>query len=120
MKRTQTILLALFALFATTGCSKHTAYARKQLYSTSGIQESPAAEMRASNADGLEFEAKGYAEDSYDSTDSDASANEQSALPAERKLIRTGDMTLEVTSLAETKTAVEAWVKQYGGYISNS
>lgn len=38
----------------------------------------------------------------------------------ERKLIYSGDINLEVSSLAESKQAVEAWVKKFGGYISNS
>ena len=38
----------------------------------------------------------------------------------ERKLIRTGTLNLEVTSLEEGADAVEAWVSKYNGYVSNS
>lgn len=43
-----------------------------------------------------------------------------SGVVQERKLIYSGDINLEVSSLAESKQAVEAWVKKFGGYISNS
>ena len=38
----------------------------------------------------------------------------------ERKLIKTGNVRLEVQSLSEVKAGVESWVKKYGGYIANS
>ena len=38
----------------------------------------------------------------------------------ERKLIRRGNLTIEVDSLEKTLTSVESWVKSYGGYIENS
>ncbi|MCR5620945.1 MAG: DUF4349 domain-containing protein [Treponema sp.] len=38
----------------------------------------------------------------------------------ERKLIKTGNVRLEVQSLAEVKAGVESWVKKYGGYIASS
>ena len=38
----------------------------------------------------------------------------------ERKLIKTGNVRLEVQSLAEVKVGVESWVKKYGGYIASS
>lgn len=41
-------------------------------------------------------------------------------LPQERKLIRTGNICFEVRSLAHTKSAIELWVKKYGGYISDT
>lgn len=44
----------------------------------------------------------------------------QSAREIERKLIYTGYISLGVESLAETKSAVEQWLKKYDGYISNS
>ncbi|MBQ9631132.1 MAG: DUF4349 domain-containing protein, partial [Treponema sp.] len=39
---------------------------------------------------------------------------------SERKLIRHGYISFEVASLSETRLAIEMWVKQFGGYISNS
>ncbi len=38
----------------------------------------------------------------------------------ERKLIKTGNVRLEVQSLADVKAGVENWVKKYGGYIASS
>jgi len=38
----------------------------------------------------------------------------------ERKLIRTGNIDMEVQSLAEARAALEAWTKKYGGYIADS
>lgn len=48
------------------------------------------------------------------------SAKEESIEEFERKLIKNGDISLEVTDLEKTQSAVENWVKQFGGYISNS
>ncbi len=48
------------------------------------------------------------------------SAKEESIEEFERKLIKNGDISLEVTDLEKTQNAVENWVKQFGGYISNS
>ena len=44
----------------------------------------------------------------------------QNAKEIERKLIYSGYISLGVESLAETKNAVEQWLKKYGGYVSNS
>lgn len=44
----------------------------------------------------------------------------KNAQEVERKLIYSGYISLGVESLAETKNAVEQWLKKYGGYISNS
>ena len=38
----------------------------------------------------------------------------------ERKLIRNGDVSLQVQSLADTRSATEAWVSAFGGYVSHS
>lgn len=37
-----------------------------------------------------------------------------------KKIIRTGNVHLEVESLADTNSTVEQWVKKFGGYISNT
>lgn len=47
-------------------------------------------------------------------------ASASSAESYERKLIKTGHVSLEVQSLAEVKAGVESWVKKYGGYIASS
>lgn len=38
----------------------------------------------------------------------------------ERKLIKSGSLSLEVKDLAEAEAAVEAWCKAFGGYIASS
>lgn len=38
----------------------------------------------------------------------------------ERKLIRNGDISIEVSDLEKTQAAIENWVKEFGGYISGS
>lgn len=38
----------------------------------------------------------------------------------ERKLIKTGYLTIEVSDLAKSENAVEAWCKQFNGYIANT
>ncbi|MBP3708814.1 MAG: DUF4349 domain-containing protein [Treponema sp.] len=52
--------------------------------------------------------------------DFDDAAAAQFDLPQERKLIRTGNIRFEVQSLAHAKSAIELWVKKYGGYISDT
>lgn len=51
-----------------------------------------------------------------------ANANDSAAVETgvERKLIRNGDISIEVSDLAKTQVAVEDWVKEFGGYISSS
>lgn len=38
----------------------------------------------------------------------------------EKKLIKTGDLSLEVESLSDTMTAIGKWVASFGGYVSSS
>lgn len=40
--------------------------------------------------------------------------------PQERKLIYTGNIDLEVSSLDSAKASIEEWVKRYGGYVASS
>lgn len=47
-------------------------------------------------------------------------ASSAAAESYERKLIKTGNVRLEVQNLAEVKAGVESWVKKYGGYIASS
>lgn len=39
---------------------------------------------------------------------------------SERKLVRTGSISLEVESLAKTNSAVQSWASSLGGYVANS
>ena len=75
------------------------------------------------------FAAMKYAADSAPMRSGDVYAAEEKAagtlsddalpLPENRKLIRTGNIRFEVSSLAETKAAAEAWAKRFGGYVSD-
>ena len=75
------------------------------------------------------FAAMKYAADSASVRSGDVYAAEEKAagtlsdaappLSENRKLIRTGKIRFEVSSLAETKAAVEAWAKRFGGYVSD-
>lgn len=49
-----------------------------------------------------------------------AATGASSAIPQDRKLIRTGSITFEVDSLAAARDAAEKWVSQYSGYVSDS
>lgn len=62
-------------------------------------------------------ESAGFSKSELAATGSDSSG---SAEEFERKLIKNGNISLEVTDLLKAQTAVENWVKQFGGYISNS
>lgn len=75
------------------------------------------------------FAAMKYAADSASVRSGDVYAAEEKAagtlsddalpLPENRKLIRTGNIRFEVSSLADTKAAVEAWAKRFDGYVSD-
>ena len=75
------------------------------------------------------FAAMKYAADSASVRSGDVYAAEEKAagtlsddalpLSENRKLIRTGNIRFEVSSLAETKAAVEAWAKRFDGYVSD-
>ncbi len=58
----------------------------------------------------------------YDDSDSAyGSGFEKEAVPdPEKKLIKTGDLSLEVDSLSDTMAAIEKWIASYGGYVSSS
>lgn len=129
-KAALTCLVLPFLLSAAlfTGCSK-----KSGKYETNSFIESdgaPAAQslrmMKTSGyndmvAEAYEMEPTAPSADtsgnaSYNSQGSSTQGN----LPADRKLIRTGNINMEVTSLTDTQTAAENWVKKFGGYISDS
>lgn len=73
--------------------------------------------MQSDSASAADVETA-YAE--YDVAEEDGGAAENGAVRQERKLIKTGSVTLEVQSLAAADSAVEKWSASFGGYISNS
>ena len=102
MKRVQSIILLIIFTAAgiLTGCG-----ARKNFAAMKYAADS--APMRSGDVYAAEEKAAG--------TLSDAAPS----LSENRKLIRTGNIRFEVSSLAETKAAVEAWAKRFGGYVSD-
>ena len=102
MKRIRSIILLIIftAAGVLTGCG-----ARKNFAAMKYTADS--APMRAGGVYAAEEKSVG--------TLSDAAP----PLPENRKLIRTGNIRFEVSSLAETKAAAEAWAKRFGGYVSD-
>ncbi|MBR4386186.1 MAG: DUF4349 domain-containing protein [Treponema sp.] len=56
----------------------------------------------------------------YNPEESAEASENKSSQPANRKIIFTGSISLEVESLEETQSAVQKWVDDFGGYISDS
>lgn len=120
-KMITTALAVLMAgVFVLTGCNEKSAksYGAPQ---TNSLKESKlsmksfASGARASNAvysDSLEYE---MAEESADFDNSRAQNAEY-----ERKLIRTGNVTLEVKTVSDAEEKINAWAKSLGGYITNA
>ena len=102
MKRIRSIILLIIftAAGVLTGCGAHKNFAAMKYAADS-------APMRAGGVYAAEEKSAG--------TSSDAAL----PLPENRKLIRTGNIRFEVSSLAETKAAAEAWAKRFGGYVSD-
>lgn len=98
-------------LFA--GCSK------KALY------EAPAGFGAVANSS-MKMSTKAVAReysDSFVSADMAFEVEEEAALDSEvfeRKLIRTGNLSLEVKALSDSEEMVTAWAKGFGGYITNA
>ena len=120
-KMTFTALAVLLAgVFILTGCNKKSAkgYGAPQvnaLKESKLSMKSFASGARASNAvysDAIEYE---MAEESSD-FDNSRSQNAE----YERKLIRTGNVTLEVKTVSDAEEKISAWAKSLGGYITNA
>ena len=101
-------------LIVIAGCSKKSAsYNSKQSYSTNSS---------------VKLAGRGYAaeaavmEDSVSYADMEYEMAEESA-PAEvyeRKLIRTGNVSLEVQTISDAEDKIAAWAKSLGGYVTNA
>lgn len=64
-----------------------------------------------------------YSDMAYDAVGFESSnivSEEAAAEIQPKKIIRTGNVSLEVSSLTDTISQVEQWVNKFGGYISNS
>lgn len=60
------------------------------------------------------------AEALYDSVEEAEIQNSGEAVQTERKLIYTGNISIQVTDLADTEKEISAWVEKYNGYITKS
>lgn len=128
-------ILGLFIIFILiSGCSKKTSnvyapdvfgvegsapvysdMANVSTFSSNELSEKRAAKPTVShsvaknsfNADSITAEAE----------ESNASINQSDY---ERKLIKNGDISIEVSDLQKVQSSIENWVKKFGGYISNS
>lgn len=127
MKKILFSIFCLSVLFV--GCSKKNAnfadYARiesadEAVYDSGSVVRMSAAPMMAKAAAPMVANSTASSGSASVSKESLVSAKEESAEEFERKLIKNGDISLEVTDLEKTQNAVENWVKQFGGYISNS
>lgn len=117
MKKIVGIFLGLtFIMFA--GCSKKSAisYDFKAEESAPMYADSVAAPRLAMSK---KMMATGNsAERNFSGSAKDSGAVVETGI--ERKLIRNGDISLEVSDLEKTQAAIEEWVKEFGGYISSS
>ena len=59
-------------------------------------------------------------ESAADNSSIEAGNNVGAGVQAEKKLIKTGTLKIETENLDKSNAAVEAWVKSYGGFVSNS
>ena len=121
------VCLVVFALLSA-GCSKKS-------YKPSAVQSSKAASdfklagrgfNSAVMADSISYNDVDYelAEESGGTYESPAVAEPSSAVsePAEyeRKLIRTGNVSLEVKTVSDAEEKINAWVKSLGGFVTNA
>ena len=101
--------ICAICLIVIAGCSKKsTSYSSKQAY---GINASAKVATRASEAgmadsvyfDDMEYEESAPAVEDY-----------------ERKLIRTGNVSLEVQTITDAEDKIAAWAASLGGYVTNA
>lgn len=116
MKRIIGIFIGLMIVtFA--GCSQKTAVA-----DVFAVKESAPMEADCAGAPRVAMSKKmmaaNYSGNSFSEEAEDSGAQDESGY--ERKLIRNGSVSIEVTDLVKTQAAVENWVKEFGGYISSS
>lgn len=103
-------ILIITSLFIITSCSK-----KGVSIQTNGIA-SPVVNSKIRTAN---YRSQSVAMDSLNSKEY-AYAEEMESSTVERKLIKTGNITLEVESLSESEKLIENFAKTFGGYITNS
>ena len=100
-------------LIVIAGCSKKSGLSKPE--AVYGINQSAKLATRASEAvmaDSVYFD-----DYDYEVMEEEAPASEQGY---EQKLIRTGNVSLEVKSVADAEDEITAWAKSLGGYITNA
>ena len=99
-------------LFVVVSCSKKSGSYKQQM--AYGVNSSAKVSTRAAEAvmmeDGAYF-------DTYEEAEMEAPA---AASTYERKLIRTGNVSLEVKSISGAEDEITAWAKSLGGYVTNA
>ncbi|MBR5400910.1 MAG: DUF4349 domain-containing protein [Treponema sp.] len=125
------VCLVVFALLSA-GCSKKS-------YKSSAVQSSRAA-LKESKIAGKGFnsvmmaDAAVYDDYAYELAEESIEAYESPAVPAsnavpepvegaaeyERKLIRTGNVSLEVQTVSDAEEKINAWIKSLGGFVTNA
>ena len=105
--------LALFAgLVLFSGCDKKAKYESPAVFAADFAGTSKMATKSA--------RATAYGDMANDESFAANQTIEAEAATLERKLIKTGSINFEVKSLADASDQIEAWVRSFGGYISNS
>ena len=111
----KSILKSILSLFAATlllaSCGNNSGKA----LTDSGIVSAP--RLMSKNAN---FSTVEVAEVAEDDTELKMDYNSPDSYPQDKKLIKTGNVDIEVQSLSQTILAVEQMVGQFGGYISNT
>lgn len=114
--RNSVLCAAVFAaaLFISCGQKKNMAVREYAVSNTAGA--APRMAKSVMQADSVSFVGAEMDEAVYE----ERTAEGGGAAEQERKLIKTGSVTLEVQSLSAADSAVEKWSASLGGYISNS
>ena len=114
--RNSVLCAAVFAaaLFISCGQKKNMAVREYAVSNTAGA--APRMAKSVMQADSVSFAGAEMDEADYE----ERAVEDGGAAEQERKLIKTGSVTLEVQSLSAADSAVEKWSASLGGYISNS
>lgn len=110
-------LLFILSIFAFVSCSKKHVAMGTQLFAAEDCLAENAVAPR------LAMSKMATVNDSYEGNNlvsAEDSGSADLASSFERKLIRNGSLSLEVTDLEKCNAAIEAWVKDLDGYVSSS
>ncbi len=108
-----TLAVLMAGVFLFTGCSKKSA--GNSAPRASGLKESKLAMKSFASNEMVMSDAMYEYEESTSYDDSSLQNTEY-----ERKLIRTGNVTLEVKTVSDAEEKITAWAKSLGGYITNA